>query len=131
MFTCAALAFALSSAALDAVPMYALEVERDANEIVGLLQADSIQDAPLSAALVDFSGDALALSHALRETGVTADMPCIFKGIGEDAAARAQTLPAEEGLARRMAIAELNALMRDALLLAPMAHAEAAKAAAR
>ena len=68
------------------------------------------------------SGDAMRLSDALRAGDAPADLPCIFRGISEDAMVHAAELqqaatPAEEAAA----FAALAALLDDAILLAPMA----------
>ncbi|MGE0829778.1 MAG: hypothetical protein AB7O04_10560 [Hyphomonadaceae bacterium] len=101
----------------------AAEVEADART----LRAASVYDAPYFAGLADFSADAMALSTSLREAGLTDDLPCIFRGISEDAHVRAAEIQSAEGAARAMAVSGLNALLDDAILLAPMA-AEAASA---
>lgn len=119
MFTC--LAFAtLAAASLGEIPALAAEVEGDARALVSQTEISE----RFYADLTDFSSDAMALSTALRSAGVTQDLPCIFRGISEDALERAEAFrTTDDAEARRIAFADLRALLDDAILLAPMATA--------
>ncbi|MGE3930500.1 MAG: hypothetical protein AB7G05_10060 [Hyphomonadaceae bacterium] len=122
MLACLALAF--TALTLTDIPGLAQEVEADARA----LTAQTEMTPAFLAGLEDFSADAMQLSDALRSAGVTQDLPCIFRGISEDAHARAAEVQAASDYgARDHAFAELRALLDDAILLAPMA-AEAANA---
>ncbi|MGE0597088.1 MAG: hypothetical protein AB7P07_12045 [Hyphomonadaceae bacterium] len=122
MLACLALAF--TALTLTDIPGLAQEVEADARA----LTAQTEMTPAFLAGLEDFSADAMQLSDALRSAGVTQDLPCIFRGISEDAHARAAEFQAaSDSGARDHAFAELRALLDDAILLAPMA-AEAANA---
>ena len=83
MLTC--LAMALGIVSLGDIPSLAAEVETEARA----LSAQTEMSAEFLAQLTDFSGDALQLSDSLRAAGVTQDLPCIFRGISEDARERA------------------------------------------
>jgi hypothetical protein len=125
MLTCAVLALGLVS--LTDIPTLATEVETEAR---ALAVQTEITPAFL-AELDEFSGDAMRLSDSLRASGVTQDMPCIFRGISEDARERATELQAADTpVERQMAISGLKALLDDAILLAPMAAGAAADVAA-
>jgi hypothetical protein len=106
----------------DIVPL-ASSVEANARELrADLGQADQ---PAFQAELQAFSADAMALSKALREAGLTDDLPCIFKGISEDTLVKAEALRTAPNGLRPIAESQLAALLDDAILLAPMA-AEAA-----
>lgn len=129
MLTCLAFAAALTAqtpvSGPASLPDLAHEVLTDAQA----LNARTVVDAEFTAALEDFSTDAMALSDALRAAGVTQDMPCIFRGISEDARARLADFGAAQTDAHRTeALTALHVLLDDAILLAPMAEAEARRA---
>ncbi|GAM98489.1 hypothetical protein U91I_02122 [alpha proteobacterium U9-1i] len=113
---------------LSEIPTLAAEVEGDARA----LAAQTEVNATFIAGLEDFSSDALRLSDSLREAGVTQDMPCIFRGISEDARERVEEFQAADTATERtMAFNGLKALLDDAILLAPMAAGAAADVAVR
>ena len=119
----------LSALALGALPMtdiapLARAIEADARH----LRADVGQaDQPAyQAELRAFSADAMTLSNALRSAGLSDDLPCIFKGISEDALVKAEAVRTASAPLRPMAESQLAALLDDAILLAPMA-AQAAR----
>ncbi len=121
MLTCLAFAAVLAGGPLP-IPDLAREVETDARA----LSAQSEVSPAFLAALDDFSTDAMALSDALRAAGVVQDLPCIFRGISEDAHARiAEFQAADEAAERDEALTGLRVLLSDAILLAPMAVREA------
>jgi hypothetical protein len=121
MLTCAVLALGLVT--LADIPTLATEVETEAR---ALAVQTEITPTYLTQ-LEDFSGDAMRLSDSLRQAGVTQDMPCIFRGISEDARERITALQeADTAVERQMAITEVKALLDDAILLAPMAAGAAA-----
>ena len=123
MLTC--LAMALGIVSLGDIPSLAAEVETEARA----LSAQTEMSAEFLAQLTDFSGDALQLSDSLRAAGVTQDLPCIFRGISEDARERAADFhSAATQAARAEAFTGLHALLDDAILLAPMAAGAAADA---
>lgn len=126
MLTCLAFAAVLGAAPMSDVASLAAEVEREARAI----SAISEPNPDFYAALEDFSVDAMALSVAMRAAGVTADMPCIFRGISEDARARGAELGRQDAVHRSIAMSELRALLDDAILLAPMAAEAVADAQA-
>jgi hypothetical protein len=120
MITC--LAAFVAGASLLADPIALAEEVRVEAAILAQVQEP---DPAFFAALDAFVLDAEALSQALREAGVTADLPCIFHGISEDARTRAAEIaaaPTEE--AEDRALAGLRVLLADAELLAPMAQEE-------
>lgn len=124
MLTC--LAMALSVVSLGDIPALAGHVEADART----LTAQTEISADFLAQLNHFSEESMQLSDSLRAAGVTQDLPCIFRGISEDARARAaemQDAALTEG-ARADAFAGLRALLDDAILLAPMAGTAASEA---
>jgi len=124
MLTCLAFAAALA-ASPTSLPDLAHEVLTDAQSLSGR----TVVNAEFTTALDDFATDAMALSDALRAAGVTQDMPCIFRGISEDARARLADFSAAQTDAHRTeALAALHVLLDDAILLAPMAEAEARRA---
>jgi hypothetical protein len=126
MLMCLAVAGAMALTS-PTIPDLAQEVETDARTLAAHEQATP----EFLAGLADFSSDAMALSTALRATGMSADLPCIFKGISEDSAARAAAFQAATTDAERAeAFTELHVLLDDAILLAPMA-ARAATGEAR
>lgn len=127
MFACLAAAAALTVAPFQAIPALSEEVHDGASALVVMVQAQG-ESAAFQVALADFSADSMALAEALRAAGVTADLPCIFKGIAEDARARAIDLQTAQGREREHALSGLRALLDDAILLAPQASDEAAKA---
>jgi hypothetical protein len=117
MFTCLAL-LAFGTASLADIPSLASEVEAEARSLAARQEFSPA----FLADLTEFSGDAMRLSDALRAGDAPADLPCIFRGISEDAMVHAAELqqaatPAEEAAA----FAALAALLDDAILLAPMA----------
>lgn len=117
MLTCLVLA-AFGTASFGDIPVLASEVEAEARS----LSAQHQFTPSFLADLTEFSGDSMRLSDALRAEEAPADLPCIFRGISEDAMAHAAALqhaatPAEEAAA----FAALGALLDDAILLAPMA----------
>ena len=117
MLTCLALA-AFSTISLADIASLAGEVEVEARSLAGRHEFSP----SFLADLTEFSGDSMRLSDALRAGGAPADLPCIFRGISEDALVHAAelqraTTPAEEA----EAFAALGALLDDAILLAPMA----------
>lgn len=121
MLTCLAFAAALAGAPLP-VPDLAHEVEAGARA----LSAQTEVSPAFLAGLDEFSVDALELSAALREAGVAQDLPCIFRGIAEDARARAaEFAAAQNDAARDDALTELRVLLDDAIHLAPIAAREA------
>ncbi len=123
MLTC--LAMALGIVSLGDIPSLATEVETEARALS--VQTEMSPD--FLAQLTDFSGDAMQLSDSLRAAGVTQDLPCIFRGISEDARERAGDFQsAATQAARAEAFAGLHALLDDAILLAPMAAGAAADA---
>ncbi len=124
--TCLALAtLGLVSAA--EIPALAAEVEAEAR----VLTAQTEINAAFLAGLEDFSADALRLSDSLRQAGVEADLPCIFRGIAEDAAERVAEFQAADTQAEReTAFTGLRVLLDDAILIAPMAASAAADATA-
>ena len=100
------------------------QVEADARGLTALVNSPTAGDPAFMGKLDQFSADSLALSAALREAGLTEDLPCIFKGIGEDAKVRGAEIQATTGEARTMALAGLAALLRDATEIAPTAAQE-------
>lgn len=121
MLTCLAMAAALA-ASQPAIPALAQEIEAEAR---ALTIAGETGPAFFTA-LGDFSNDAMALSDALRAAGVTQDLPCIFRGISEDAEARLEEFQsATTEAARQSALIALRVLLDDAILLAPIAAREA------
>ena len=123
MLTC--LAMALGIVSLGDIPSLAAEVETEARA----LSAQTEMSAEFLAQLTDFSDDAMQLSDSLRAAGVTQDLPCIFRGISEDARERAADFRgAATQAARGEAFTGLHALLDDAILLAPMAAGAAADA---
>jgi hypothetical protein len=127
MFACFAFAAALTAAPMEAIPSLSAEVSEGARALI-VMTREPQTPAAFGAALTDFADDSMALSVALREAGAAADLPCIFKGIAEDARTRAIDLETAEGFARTHALSELRALLDDAILLAPQA-AEASSGA--
>jgi len=124
MLTCLAFAAALAASPVT-LPDLAHEVLTDAQS----LSARTVVNAEFTVALEDFASDAMALSDALRAAGVTQDMPCIFRGISEDARARLTDFSAAQTDEHRAeALTALHVLLDDAILLAPMAEAEARRA---
>lgn len=121
MFTCLVSAFLFTASVAD-LPSLASEVEAEARA----LRAQTVTDSAYFAELDDFADDAMTLSTTLREAGITEDLPCIFRGISEDARARADELESAQGEQRAMLVSQLNALLDDAILLAPMAAGEVA-----
>lgn len=124
--TCLALAtLGLVSAA--EIPTLAAEVEAEAR----VLTAQTEINPAFLAGLEDFSADAMRLSDSLRQIeGVEADLPCIFKGIAEDAAERvAEFQAADTPGERETAFTGLRVLLDDAILIAPMAASAATPAA--
>jgi hypothetical protein len=120
MLTCLAAFVAGASLMADPVVL-AEEVRADAAALAQVQEPD----AAFYTALDAFVADAEALSQALRAAGVTADLPCIFHGISEDAQVRAAEIaaaPTEE--AEDRAMEGLRVLLADAVLLAPMARDE-------
>ena len=120
MLTC--LAAFVAGASLMADPVTLAEDVRVEAEALAQVEEP---DAAFYTRLDGFVADAEALSQALREAGVTADLPCIFHGISEDARTRAAEIaaaPTEE--AEDRAMAGLRVLLEDAVLLAPMAQEE-------
>lgn len=117
MLTCLALA-AFGTISLADIASLANEVEAEARSLAGRHEFSPSYLADLT----EFSSDSMRLSEALRAGEAPADLPCIFRGIAEDAMVHAAelqqaTTPAEEA----NAFAALNALLDDAILLAPMA----------
>lgn len=122
MSFCFALA-ALASVSLSDIPALATEVETEARTLTAVQTVTP----ELIAGLEDFSVDAMRLSDALREAGVAQDLPCIFRGISEDATARVSAFQAADTAAEQeTALTELRVLLDDAILLAPMAAGAAA-----
>lgn len=122
--TCLALA-TLGLVSTAEIPALAAEVEAEARVLTAQTE---INDAFL-AGLEGFSADAMRLSDSLRAANVEADLPCIFRGIAEDAAERvAEFQAADTAAERETAFTGLRVLLDDAILIAPMA-AEAATAA--
>lgn len=123
MLACIA-ALSLAATPFTTIAPLAETVTREATE----LRADvSMADQPAyQAELAAFSKDAMALSVALREAGLTDDLPCIFKGISEDTLVKAELVRTADPSLRPIVEGQLAALLDDAILLAPMA-AEAAK----
>lgn len=121
MLTC--LAMALSVVTLAEIPSLAAEVETEARTLTAQVEVTPA----FLAGLEDFSADALRLSDSLRHAGVTQDMPCIFRGISEDARERVTELQAADSASeRQLALSGLRALLDDAILLAPLAAGAAA-----
>lgn len=126
MFVCAALA-AFATLSLSEIPSLAYEVEAEARA----LTAQTEITPAFMAGLESFSADALRLSEALQVAGVEQDLPCIFRGIAEDAAERvAEFSAAGTASERETAFTGLRVLLDDAILIAPMAASAAADAAA-
>ncbi len=126
MLTCIALA-TLAAAHLTEIPALAHEVETEARALT--IQTEITP--AFFTDLEDFSADAMLLSTSLREAGVTQDLPCIFRGISEDAALRVAEFHAADDEAERLsAWIGLRVLLDDAILLAPMAAGAAADLAA-
>ena len=126
MFTCLVAVAALSLANLSVISSTAVQVEADARALTALVNGPTAGGPAFMGKLDRFSTDSLALSAALREAGLTEDLPCIFKGIGEDAKVRGAEIQATNGEARTMALAGLAALLRDAAEIAPTAAREVA-----
>ena len=124
MFTCLVAVAALSLANLSVISSTAGQVEADARGLTALVNGPTAGDPAFMGKLDQFSAESLALSAALREAGLTEDLPCIFKGIGEDAKVRGAEIQATNGEARTMALAGLAALLRDAAEIAPTAARE-------
>jgi hypothetical protein len=126
MLTCLALT-ALAGASFTEINTLAAEIESEAR----VLTAQTEVQPEFLAALEDFSGDSMRLSNALRAVGVSQDLPCIFRGISEDAHDRIAELQTADSEAERAeAFSGLRALLDDAILLAPMAAGAAADVAA-
>jgi len=127
MLTCLAMALA-GAVTLSEIPVLAAEVEGDAR---ALAVQTEITPAFI-AGLEDFSADAARLSESLRTAGVAQDMPSIFRGIADDASARAEELATADTAAERQAAFDgLKPLLNDAIQLAPMAAGAAADVAVR
>jgi hypothetical protein len=126
MFACLA-ALAVATAPMT-LPALASQVQTEA--------ASLTREAPKAAGtagfdlkLTHFADTAMTLSTTLRAAGAPGDLPCIFKGISEDARAQAETLKAAQTkLDRQMALDELLVLLDDAQALAPQAANPAAAA---
>jgi hypothetical protein len=125
MFACLATAAALVLSPTAAIAGLAAEVTTDARVLSEMVKADQIAGPAFRAGIDDFAADSMALSLALREAGLTTDLPCIFKGISEDSRIKADAALSASGFERRIAMDGLIALFDDAVLLAPMAGAEA------
>lgn len=124
MLTC--LVMALGVVSLGDIPSLAAEVETEARA----LSAQTEMSAEFLTQLTEFSDDSMQLADSLRAAGLTQDLPCIFRGIAEDARERAADLhSAATQAARADAFTGLHALLDDAILLAPMAAGAAADAA--
>lgn len=118
MFACLA-AVGLAAAPFTTIAPLADTVSREAGELRATV---SMADQPAyQAELRAFSNDAMALSAALREAGLTDDLPCIFKGISEDALVKAELVARSEPSVRPIVESQLAALLDDAILMAPMA----------
>lgn len=118
MFACLA-AVGLAAAPFATIAPLADTVSREAGELRATV---SMADQPAyQAELRAFSNDAMALSAALREAGLTDDLPCIFKGISEDALVKAELVARSEPSVRPIVESQLAALLDDAILMAPMA----------
>jgi hypothetical protein len=120
MFACLAAVAALAIAPMT-LPELASRVQAEAVSL-----SREAPKAPASAGFLTklnhFADDAMALSISLRAAGAPGDLPCIFKGISEDARAQAETLRAAAAKTdRQMAIDELLVLLDDAAALAPQA----------
>lgn len=125
MLICAVMA--LGAASLAEIPALAAEVESDARRLSAYTEVTPA----FLAELDDFSADAMRLSDSLREVGVAQDLPCIFRGIAEDARLRAAEFNQADTQAERAeAFTELRVLLDDAILIAPMAAGAAADLAA-
>lgn len=129
MITC--LAFMLEAAIGDMaqtsksapdLPGLAFEVEAEARA----LRAQSQVSPGLYAGLEEFSADAERLATALRNAGVGHDLPTIFEGLARDARARTAALQAAAPSQRPADVAALQALLDDAIMIAPMAASVAA-----
>lgn len=118
MLVCLA-ALTLATAPMTAISPLAATVEQEARTLRA--DVENAHQSAYQADLKDFSEDAMALSRALREAGLTDDLPCIFKGISEDALVKAEAIAAAQGDLRPQAVSQLAALLDDAILLAPMA----------
>jgi hypothetical protein len=128
MVVCVALALAI--APLQDITALAVQVEQEAR----VLRADAPKTLPLELAprVHAFADDAKRLSDSLRASEVAEDLPCMFKGMSEDAHRRADGLLSADAVVRAEAGRGLGALLDDAMLFAPMAAREAAdKAGAR
>lgn len=126
MLMCLAAA-ALGLASLAEIPALATSVEGQARALAAQTEVTPafLED------LGEFSEDAMALSDSLREAGVAQDLPCIFRGISEDARERATAFQEADTPAERdAAFTELRVLLDDAILIAPMAASAAADIAA-
>jgi len=118
---CLALA-TLGAVSVAEIPALAAEVEAEARA----LTAQTEVTPAFLAELEEFSADSMRLSDSLRAAEVEADLPCIFRGIAEDAALRVAEFHAADAEAERAAaFTELRVLLDDAILIAPMAAAAA------
>lgn len=121
MLICLAAASALAAVATADIPALAQGVQAQAEALTVSLSAP---DARFHEALDRFAADSMRLSQALREIEAPADLPCIFKGISEDAQAKADALEAAPaGEEAALIASELRALFDDAAYLAPQAAA--------
>jgi hypothetical protein len=117
---------ALSAVALGDIPALAAEIETEARALAARTELSPAFLVELEV----FSNDSMRLSDSLREAGVTQDLPCIFRGISEDARERVGALQAAGSAAEReAALTDLRVLLEDAILLAPMAAGAAADTA--
>jgi hypothetical protein len=124
MLACIA-AFTLAGTALADIPDLSREVAAEAQALSVLAASDPL----FGPTLDDFAGDAMALSDALRAAEAPADLPCIFRGISEDARVRgAEIAAAQSETDRAFALSGLHALLSDAIELAPIAAAEMTRA---
>lgn len=123
MIVCVALALAI--APLEDIPALAVQLEQEAR----VLRADAANAPPpmLAPRVHAFADDAKRLSDSLRASDVAEDLPCMFKGMSEDAHRRADGLLSADAAARAEAGKGLGALLDDAVLFAPMAAKEAAE----
>lgn len=121
------LAMALSVVSLTEIPALAGEVEAEART----LAAQAEVTPAFMAGLEGFSADAMRLSDSLAQAGVAQDMPAIFRGISVDASERVTELQAADTPSElQLALSSLQALLGDAIALAPMAAGAAADTAA-
>lgn len=114
MLQCVAMAAALTLQPAS-IPDLARTVGAQAHALAG-----RPEDGLFATDLGAFATEAAALGAALQRAGVRGDLPCVFAGIGEDAAASAENLRLAGPQAQHDAVlAEIRAMLIDAANLAP------------